>query len=230
MRPEVVDGATAQGLESAAASASATRLRVWRLKVSLAPLAQVSTLAHLELSDPSTLEGLEQLEQITSLTIYHFPHIRSLVPVGALTGLRTLHLSTPPSYDASRKCFEVESLAPLGKLTSLDSLVMRGVLPDVGRLEPLYTLTQLRRLEVTHVYAFGLADYAQLARRLPNADGHCLVPYFSAAWTGRCKKCDSERVALTGAPPRSPRLLCPQCNRERLEKHIAAWNAVVTGV
>jgi len=138
--------------------------------------------------------------------------------------LRRLHLSTPPSYDASRKVHHVDSLEPLGHLRKLESLVMRGVLPTIGGLQPLHRLLLLRHLEITHVYVFPIAEYAQLARALPLEEGHCLVPYFEAPWTGSCKKWGRQRVALTAPWPRTPSVLCSVCNRERLDRHIEVWN------
>jgi hypothetical protein len=104
---------------------------------------------------------------------------------------------------------------------------MRGILPDDRTLTPLYALTQLETLEVTHVYCFTLEDYARLAKALPNTKGHCLVPYFEASWTGLCSKCGGPRVALTGPPPRSRRLACPSCQAERLRRHEAEWNEIL---
>ncbi len=177
----------------------------------------------MELNDPLTLEGLDHLTQLSSLTIYSFPRIHSLDAVGMLTQLRQLHLSTPPSYDASRKVHHVDSLEPLGQLRNLESLVMRGVLPTLSGFQPLHRLVLLRHLEITHVYGFTIDDYAQLARALPLAEGHCLVPYFEATWTGICKKCGRQRLALTAPPPRTPSVLCSVCNRNRLDRHIEAW-------
>jgi hypothetical protein len=216
---------TAAGLAAVAAlHTNPETVRVYKLRASLLPLAQLSSLCHLELNDPLTLDGLDRLTQLSSLTIYSFPRVHSLDTLGALTRLRQLHLSTPPSYDASRKVHHVDSLEPLGELRNLESLVMRGVLPTLGGLQPLHRLVLLRHLEITHVYVFTIDDYAQLARALPVTEGHCLVPYFEATWTGSCKKCGRQRLALTAPPPHTPSVLCSVCNRDRLDRHIESWN------
>jgi len=201
-------------------------LQISGLRYTLDALESVKWIESLHLNDPSTLEGLETLQHVQHLTVYHLPKIRDLSPIGALATLKTLLLSTPPSYDSSRRCFEVSSLKPLGHLTALDRLTMRGIVPLEGGLEPLHALTQLRRLNVTHVYVFTLEDYARLARALPDTTGHCLQPFFPASWAGTCSRCGEARVVLTGPRPRRPRLLCPLCNRARLDDHIAAWRAV----
>jgi hypothetical protein len=225
-RSLLIDGSVDIDVDQVIAS-KMTRVRISKLSTSLAPLAAANDLTHVELLDPFTLRGLEDLQQIDSLMLYHFPRIRSLEPLGTIKRLKRLHISTPPGYDASRKVFEVESLVPLGRLEALESLTMRGVLPLHDRLTPLYRLRQLLRLDISHVYAFSLTDYALLACHLPDTSGHCLLPYFAASWAGNCPKCGTARVALTGSAPRSPRLLCPNCNQARLAKHVAEWDVVL---
>lgn len=228
-KPALQADGTAGALAALAAShPDAETVRVGKLRASLLPLERLSSLRHLEINDPLTLDGLDHLTQISSLTIYSFPRVHSLAALGALTELRRLHLSTPPSYDASRKVHHVDSLEPLGRLRNLEWLVMRGVLPTLGGLHPLHRLLLLRQLEITHVYGFAIAEYAQLARALPLAEGHCLVPYFQATWTGSCKKCSRQRVALTAPRPRTPSVLCPVCNRDRLHRHVELWRLAAT--
>ena len=203
-----------------------THLRLSGLHAGLAALADLPHLEDLHLGDPATLAGLELVQGLQVLTLYYFPRIHSLEALGALTRLRALYIATPPSYDASRKCHHVDSLEPLGGLTGLESLTMRGVLPDDRTFAGLHRLAGLRRLEITHVYGFPLKDYARLARALPDTDGNCLHPYYAAAWAGTCRKCGGPRVVLTAPPPRTPRIVCPRCGRPRLERHVAAWDAV----
>jgi hypothetical protein len=215
-------------LYAVAARPDVTRIRIYALKQNLGPLATLTSLRHLELTDPHVLDGLEGMQQIESLMLYAFPRITSLDAVGTLTNLRKLTLSTPPGYDASRKCYEVESFEPLARLADLEALTMRGIVPKTGGLEPIRRLTSLRRVDITHVYVFGLEDYARLAAALPRAEGHCLQPVFEASWAGTCPRCGSPRVALTSPPPRTPKTACPICDRERIERHLTAWNWVAS--
>ena len=215
-------------LYAVAARPDVTRVRIFALKQSLAPLAPLMSLRHLELTDPYVLDGLDHLEQLESLMLYAFPRITSLDLVGTLTSLKKLMLSTPPGDDASRSYYEVESFDPLARLSSLESLTMRGIVPKSGGLEPIYRLTQLRRVDITHVHVFGLEDYARLAAALPLAEGHCLQPVHEAQWAGTCPRCGSARSALTAPPPHGPKTACPICDRERIERHLAAWNWVLS--
>jgi len=215
-------------LYAVAARPDVTRIRIYALKQNLGPLATLTSLRHLELTDPHVLDGLEGMQQIDSLMLYAFPRITSLDAVGTLTNLKTLMLSTPPGYDASRKCYEVESFEPLARLANLEALTLRGIVPETGGLEPIQRLTSLRRLDITHAYVFGLEDYARLAAALPRAEGHCLQPVFEASWAGTCPRCGGSRVALTAPPPHTPKTACPICDRERIERHLTAWNWVLS--
>jgi hypothetical protein len=193
--------------------------------ITLAPLAALESLEALELDDPPTLSGLEQLIHLKCLVLRHFRRIKSLAPLAALSGLRAISMSTIPSWDASRRCLEVDSLEPLSKLASLESLCLIGVKPLDGQLDLLHHLTQLKYLHISHEFQFQLEDYAALARALPNASGHCLVPYFAIPQLSvRCKRCAGEIVFLTGPRPRTRRQLCPICGEEKLAEHERQWN------
>ena len=194
-------------------------------EIDLSPLAASATLRHLHLDNPARLDGLHRLTQLTSFGLYYLPRIDVLDQVSELGNLRSLLVSTPPGYDASRKCHRVQSLAPIARLAQL--LVLRGILPDRDGLRPLEALVALQTLEVTHVFAFAVHDFARLARALPNTSGHCLVPFFQASWAANCRRCGGARVALTAPPPRAPRTLCPGCQRERLNAHVERWNAAL---
>jgi hypothetical protein len=192
---------------------------------SLAPLAELGRLESLELDDPPTLSGLERLTNLKCLVLRHFRRIKSLAPLGALSGLRAISMSTIPSWDASRRCLEVDSLEPLSKLLNLESLCLIGVKPLDGQLDLLHHLTQLKYLHISHEFQFQLEDYAALARALPNASGHCLLPYFAIPQLSvRCKRCAGEIVFLTGPRSRTRRQLCPICDEEKLAEHERQWN------
>jgi len=201
------------------------------LEIDLSPLGASGSLEHLHLDNPARLDGLDRLNHLTSFGLYYLPRIHVLDPIGELDSLESLVISTPPSYDASRKCHRVQSLAPLARLARLQRLILRGILPERDGLRPLESLGALRTLEVTHVFDFTVQEYARLARALPNTSGHCLVPFFEASWAGTCRRCGGNKVALTAPPPRTPRTLCPTCQRERLDAHVERWNTAlgVTG-
>ena len=197
---------------------------------SLAPLRALRRLQALELDDPPTLSGLDSLSDLKCLVLRHFRRIRSLSLVEPLSRLRVLSMSTIPSWDASRRCLEVDSLEPCSRLSGLESLCLMGVRPLKGRLEPLQRLVSLKYLHISHVYQFELEDYAALARALPNASGHCLQPYYALPHLGlRCKRCGEEMVFLTGPRPRTRHQLCPKCNKHKLEGHVQLWNDAVQG-
>ena len=195
---------------------------------SLTPLAALRHLQALELDDPPTLAGLDRLTNLKCLVLRHFRRIKSLEPLATLPHLRAVSMSTIPSWDASRRCLEVDSLEPLAGLSALESLSLIGVKPLDRRLDPLHRLTQLKYLHISHEFQFQLEDYAALARTLPKTSGHCLLPYFAIPQlTLRCKRCGGELVFLTGPRPRARRQLCPVCDERKLQEHERQWNEAV---
>ncbi|HXH50101.1 MAG TPA: hypothetical protein VNM47_12225 [Terriglobia bacterium] len=195
---------------------------------SLAPLRHLPKLQAISLADPPVLHGLEGLKNLRCLTMRHFRRINSLSAVAALPELRALSVSTIPSWDASRRCLQVESLEPLGKAVALESLALMGIWPQDARLEVLHGLANLRFLHISHVYGFSLEQYAALRRTLPDARGHCLEPYYLLPQLNlHCKRCAEELVFLTGPRPRTPRRLCPKCHAHKLEGHVRRWDAAL---
>lgn len=194
---------------------------------SLVTLQEFPNLIALELDDPPTLFGLGRVSSLECLVLRHFRKIKSLAPIGEISGLRVLSLSTIPSWDASRRCLEVDSLDPLSNLAKLESLRMIGVKPIDARLDPLSRLTQLRYLHISHEFQFQLEDYAALARCLPSTSGHCLAPYYALPQLSlRCKRCGGEIVFLTGPRPRTRRQLCPICDKGKLQDHERRWGEI----
>jgi hypothetical protein len=195
---------------------------------SLTPLKHLPNLQALSLEDPPVLHGLERLRNLRCLAMRHFRRIKSLSAVAALSDLRALSLSTIPSWDASRRCLQVESFEPFRKAVALESLALMGVWPLDGRLDALHGLAKLQFLHISHVYGFSLEQYAGLRRSLPDARGHCLEPYFPLPQLNlHCKRCGEELVFLTGPRPRSPRKLCPKCHAHKLQEHVRQWNAAL---
>ena len=195
---------------------------------SLAPLCKLSGLESLELDDPPTIAGIEGLISLKCLVLRHFRRITNLAPLSSLSNLRAVSMSTIPSWDASRRCLEIDSLEPLRKLINLESLRLMGIKPLDRRLDPLHDLTNLKYLHISHEFQFQLEDYAALARALPETSGHCLLPYYTIPQLSlRCKRCDGEIVFLTGPRPRTRRQLCPVCDERKLQRHERQWNDAV---
>jgi len=195
---------------------------------SLAPLSKLSGLESLELDDPPTIAGIEGLISLKCLVLRHFRRITNLAPLSSLSNLRAVSMSTIPSWDASRRCLEIDSLEPLRKLINLESLRLMGIKPLDRRLDPLHDLTNLKYLHISHEFQFQLEDYAALARALPETSGHCLLPYYTIPQLSlRCKRCDGEIVFLTGPRPRTRRRLCPVCDERKLRQHEGQWNDLV---
>ena len=152
------------------------------------------------------------------------------IPAANLPALRAISMSTIPSWDASRRCLTVESLEPLCRLERLESLSLMGVSPLDARLDWLQQLKTLKYLHISHVFQFQIEDYAALARALPEAAGHCLLPYYAMPHLPlRCKRCGGEVVFITGPRPRARHQLCPICDERKLQAHEAQWNAALGG-
>ncbi len=180
----------------------------------------------LELTEVHSLNGIEALTQIRELVLYHMPKVHSLEAVGALRQLQFLTISTPASWDASRRCIEVDTLRPLANLKQLRSLSLMGVLPKHEGLRPLWELKGLRFLSIANVFVFRLRDYAELAAHLPRTAGLGLSPCYQMSVALPCRRCGREVVGLVGTEPHKRRLACLVCDRGRVEEHIAAWNAI----
>jgi hypothetical protein len=195
---------------------------------SLAPLGALRQLTTLELDDPPSLTGLESLGGLECLVLRHFRRVKNLSAVASLSALRAISMSTIPSWDASHRCLTVESLEPLCRLERLESLSLMGVSPLDGRLDWLQQLKTLKHLHVSHVFQFQLEDYAALARALPEASGHCLLPYYALPHLPlRCKRCCGDVVFITGPRPRARHQLCPICDERKLQAHEGQWNAAL---
>jgi hypothetical protein len=92
--------------------------------------------------------------------------------------VKNLVISTPPTWDGTPRKTEVDSLKPLGSLSSLDRLLLLGVRPKDLDLSPIMKMTHLKEVDIGGVPEFTIAHYAKLAAALPHAKGRCLKPYF----------------------------------------------------
>src|SRR5437867_941856 len=122
-----------------------------RAGASLSFLRESQNLRSLRIQDAEQLTGLEQLTQIDTLYLQHFPKVASLQSLATLLQLRKLYLSRNPSWDGTRKGLEVESFSPLAGLRELSDLTILGVSPRDRSLTPLYALARLRYVHVAWI-------------------------------------------------------------------------------
>src|SRR5262249_25736497 len=141
-----------------------------------------------------------------------------------LTNLRELSVTTPPSWDGSHRCIEIDSYAPVQALTRLERLHLLGVRPHDLDLARVATMRQLKDLHIAGVPEFTLEHYAKLSASLPTTTGRSLQPFTEVEGVGFCTECFGRTVLLTGAAPRTRRWLCPRCDEKKLAKHVAQWD------
>lgn len=129
-----------------------TTLRAWHCKYrTLAPLAALTNLEGLVVAtypDP-TFEPLRHLRSLRYLSLLHLPNVSALDPLADLINLEILSISTLPSWDASGRVTEVQSLHPLVALPRLRHLELFGVRPPGASLRDLEGCRSLESLRVS---------------------------------------------------------------------------------
>jgi hypothetical protein len=128
------------------------KLRVWHCKYkSLAGITAFANLEELVIASypDSGFELLGELKHLRYLSVMHAPKVRSIAPLGALKKLETLSLATSPSWDASGRILEVDSLEPLAELHKLKHLELFGVCPRDRSLRSLERCSALESLRVS---------------------------------------------------------------------------------
>jgi len=98
----------------------------------------------------------------------HMPNVSDLGPLRRLTSLRTIRLSTLPSWDSSGKKTTVRSLEPLAELPNLAHVELLGVLPEDGTLHALENCPSLETLRVSK-YRESEIDRFYQRTQLPNS-------------------------------------------------------------
>jgi hypothetical protein len=199
-------------------------LVVWQLTAqAVDPLASLLALRHLVLPMASKVRALTPLASLTQLEALHLGELRyvtDLSPLGGLTGLCDLVL-----FGGLYSKLQVASLAPLSNLQRLEYLFVASLRVKDNALSPIAKLRHLRYMSMPNV--FPVEQCAAVAGALPNARGHILKPLFSeTALRGVrvCRKCQGDLVMTTGKPLK---VLCPACDRLKLERHLARWKALV---
>jgi hypothetical protein len=123
------------------------QLRIWHCKYkTLRPIKELLNLRVLVIATypDDSLEPLLPLVNLRCLSILHLPKIRDLSAFANLRQLETLDLQTLPSWDASGRVTEVESLEPIAALPALKHLSLYGVVPKTRSLAPLVGCPNLK--------------------------------------------------------------------------------------
>lgn len=199
-------------------------LLIWELKTAaIGPIAGLRQLRHLVLwmankvGDLKPIAGLTKLE---ALFLRELRHVTDLSALSRLTRLRDLQV-----VGGLWSKFRVRSLSPLANLTKLEYVYMASMRVKDSALSPIVNLRRLRYIGMENV--FPVEECAAVAGALPNARGRILRPVFSETLfqgVGVCRKCHGTLVPTTGKPSK---ILCPTCDRAKLEHHITRWKALV---
>jgi len=163
----------------------------------------------------ATLDQFAALRNLQRLGLVNFPRATSLAPLAALKDLCALEVSGS-IWTAMR----VESLAPLAGLQDLRFLMLSNLRVEDGSLQP---LGELKALEFLHCARFFTwQEFGELAKRLPRTQCQWFAPTIETGLA--CNACKTIRVMLTGI---SQPVLCPRCDRDRVEKHRERFKTLV---
>jgi hypothetical protein len=153
--------------------------KVWFCKYrSLGSLAELCNLEELVIAGfpDESFECLARLEGLRFLSVLHMPKIFDIAPLARLTQLTSLSLSTLPSWDASRKTTNIQSLEPLAAIPGLAHLELFGVCPPDKLLAP---LEKCRRLQTVRVSQYPRAETSRFYAATNIDDRFNAAPSFS---------------------------------------------------
>lgn len=155
-------------------------LRIWHCGYyTLNPVSTFRNLRTLVIATfpDTTLAALSSLGQRRYLSIVHMPRITDLSPLMALSSLESLSLATLPSWDASGKTTEVDSLDPIGHLHELCHLALFGVRP---KNQSLAAIERCGHLQSARFSQYSKSEVARFYEATRTSDGHVPEPEFEA--------------------------------------------------
>jgi len=130
---------------------------------SLFPISEMTNIEELVIGTlpDASLDMLSKLPRLRHLRIVHMPKITSLEVLERLPDIEILSLSTSPSWDASRKCTFVDSLAPIVKLPKLRQLELFGICPPDKSLRELLLCPNLESARFSQYPKDEVDDFYQ---------------------------------------------------------------------
>jgi hypothetical protein len=193
----------------------------------LTPVGRLQGLEHLSLDGASiaSLAPLAALHQLKTLAINDLGKLANIQELRALRQLRWLLIS-----GGMWTKYRLPTLRPLASLTQLECFVLISTHVQDGSLEPLAGLSRLHHVGLPNYFA--IAEFARLAAALPTTVGAFRSPWFMEPRSAdevnyaACKTCHRYTRGMTiGSPTKR---LCPHCHADRIAKHIAGWEALVS--
>jgi hypothetical protein len=194
----------------------------WSSIEDLSPLAKLRGLSHFHLGGAPSAEPLDVLASLPELVDLEIRNVRAAADLSFLRKLPQLRALSVSGDSNSIKPLNIPTLAPLAALRQLERLSLVVVRVADGSLAPLADLPALKHLRLTN--QLPRDEYARLAGRRPDLQSEDLQPVFGPTTAFACKKCRQKTLyQLTG---KGQPWLCGDCDRARLDRHIAEFQAV----
>lgn len=193
----------------------------WGSLTDLRPVARLRSLSHFHLGGAPSAEGLDALALLPGLVDLEIANVRAAGDLSFLRALPQLQALSIAGDSNSIKFLKVDTLAPVAALRRLERLSLVTVQVLDGSLAPLADLPALKHLRICNQFARD--EFARLAGRRPDLAAE-LAPVHGPVMAFGCKKCKRKTMYQTlgkGVP-----WLCGDCDRPRLDRHIAEFQAV----
>jgi hypothetical protein len=191
----------------------------WSNVRDISAIAKLQQLRYLYFGSSTKVESIEPLAALSKLRLLEIENFKLITDFSPLTRLTALESLAVTGSMWTRQ--DVGALEPFARMTWLQSLAL-----DTSRVTSLWPLANLKRLKSLDLgNRLPMPEYAWLSAMLPATECRWFKPYLDLAGTGigRCAQCKQDsKVMLTGGGAKT---LCRICDKARLERHEAAFNA-----
>ncbi|MNZ81016.1 hypothetical protein D3C78_996710 [compost metagenome] len=200
----------------------ATDLRLYHVTLpSLEGIEQLVNVSRLSVewaSNISDLSPVFRLDRLTSLSLFDFPKLNHLDGIEALTELAELNLSG--SRGAITPPLRLASIEPVTRIPGLVQFSLVNAKLEDDDITVLAGCSNLKHLHLSS--QFERAQVAFLAKRLNQQLAEPLTAYLDTNL--RCEACDGRKVMFVGR--RMP-VLCRSCDAARFERHVSEFEQLV---